>query len=54
MLLKIIVLFFVFIAVLGFFGKMHWLGGKRLSQSKCPSCGRYRIGRSPCPCLKKG
>jgi len=54
MLFKIIVLFFVFIAVLGFFGKMHWLGGKRFKQTKCADCGRHRIGSSPCPCRKKG
>jgi hypothetical protein len=50
MLSKIVLLFLVFIAVLGMFGKLHWIGGKRLTQSRCKSCGRYRIGTGPCPC----
>ena len=47
---KIVSLFLVFMAVLAMFGKMHWLGGKRLKQAKCRSCGRYRIGKGPCGC----
>ncbi len=50
MILKIVVLFLVFIGVLGWFGKMHWIGGKTLTQHKCRSCGRYRIGKGPCAC----
>ena len=50
MILKIIILFLVVMAALAMFGKLHWLGGKRLAKAKCPACGRYRIGRSPCPC----
>lgn len=52
MLVKIVTLFLVFIAVLGMFGKLGLLLPKRLSASKCPSCGRHRIGRGPCPCGK--
>ena len=52
MIVKIVTLFLLVIAVLAMFGKMHWLGGKRLAAAKCPSCGRYRIGRSECPCRK--
>ncbi|WP_299968196.1 hypothetical protein [uncultured Roseobacter sp.] len=52
MIFKIVSLFLVVIVVLGFFGKMHWLGGGRLSRAKCRACGRYRIGRGPCPCGK--
>ena len=50
MILKIVALFLVFMGVLGWFGKMHWIGGKTLSQKKCRSCGRYRIGKGPCKC----
>lgn len=50
MILKIVALFLVFIGVLGWFGKMHWLGAKSLTQRKCNSCGRYRIGKGPCAC----
>lgn len=54
MMLKAVTLFLAFIAVLGMFGKLHWVGGKRLKDAKCRDCGRYRIGRSPCPCKAKG
>lgn len=53
MILKIVALFLVFIGVLGWFGKMHWIGGKTLTQTKCKSCGRYRIGKGSCSCGKK-
>jgi len=50
MIFKIVSLFLVFIAVLGMFGKLHWLGGKRLTAAKCRRCGRFRIGKGPCDC----
>jgi len=49
MLSKIVILFLVFMGVLAMFGKLHWLGGKRLTKAKC-DCGRYRIGKGPCAC----
>lgn len=52
MIFKIVTLFLIVMGVLAMFGKMHWLGGKRLANTKCRSCGRYRIGRGPCPCGK--
>jgi hypothetical protein len=52
MVFKIVTLFLVFIAVLGMFGKLGLLVPRRLSSTKCQSCGRYRIGRGPCPCGK--
>ena len=52
MIFKIVALFLVFIGVLGWFGKMHWIGGKTLTQRKCNKCGRYRIGKGPCACGK--
>jgi hypothetical protein len=53
--LKIISLFLVVIAILGMFGKWRIpkLGRTKLgklSPAKCPSCGRYRIGRGRCGC----
>lgn len=51
-LFKIVTLFLVFMAVLAMFGKLHWIGGKRLASAKCRNCGRYRIGKGPCPCGK--
>lgn len=50
MITKIVLLFLVFMGTLAWFGKMHWLGGKRLGKSKCKTCGRYRIGKGPCDC----
>jgi hypothetical protein len=54
MIFKIVVLFLIVMAVLAMFGKLHWLGGKRLASAKCRSCGRYRIGKGQCPCGDKG
>ncbi len=34
MIFKIVALFLVFIGVLAWFGKMHWIGGKRLTQTQ--------------------
>ena len=39
--------------VLAMFGKLSVPGAKRLASAKCAKCGRYRIGRSPCPCTTK-
>jgi hypothetical protein len=50
MILKIVLLFLVFMGVLAWFGKMHWLGGSRFKQTKCRRCGRYKIGKGPCGC----
>lgn len=51
---KIITLFLIFIAVLGMFGKLTLPGQKRLQSARCPKCGRFRIGKGPCSCEKKG
>ncbi|ETX30918.1 hypothetical protein [Roseivivax isoporae] len=50
MIVKIVLLFLVFVGVLGMFGKLRAPKIMRLGQRKCPECGRYRIGRGPCPC----
>ena len=55
MLSKIVVLFLVFIAILGMFGKLRLLLPKKarhLATSRCKNCGRFRIGKTPCPCEK--
>jgi hypothetical protein len=50
---KIVVLFLVFMGVLAMFGKLRIPGAKRLANAKCRKCGRYRIGKGPCPCSGK-
>ena len=51
---KIVVLFLVGMGVLAMFGKLSYPGKKRLDAARCPSCGRFRIGKGPCPCKRKG
>lgn len=58
MVVKIVFLFLAFMAVLAIFGRLRVPGSKTLGRlrkgaleaRKCPSCGRYRIGKDPCPC----
>ncbi|MEC8196504.1 MAG: hypothetical protein VX228_09335 [Pseudomonadota bacterium] len=52
MLVKIVSLFLVGMAVLAMFGKLRFPGQKQLQSKKCPKCGRYKIGKGPCPCGK--
>lgn len=54
MVFKIISLFLVAMMVLALFGRLRFPGQKKLTQMKCPKCGRYRIGSGPCSCEKKG
>ena len=54
MIAKIVMLFLVFIGVLGMFGKLRFPGQQRLASAKCKKCGRYRIGKGPCSCSKGG
>ena len=51
-LVKIVSLFLVGMAVLAMFGKLRFPGQKQLQSKKCPKCGRYKIGKGPCPCGK--
>lgn len=53
MIVKIVSLFLVGMALLAMIGKLRFPGQKRLQSAKCPKCGRYRIGKGPCPCRKK-
>ena len=48
MMLKIIVLFLIFMAVMGMFGKWRTLLGGR-SAKKCPKCKGHVVGKS-CQC----
>jgi hypothetical protein len=52
MIAKIVVLFLVFIGVMGMFGKMRMPGAKRLDSRRCQKCGKFRLGRGPCDCSK--
>ena len=54
MIFKIVSLFLVVMAVLAMFGKLRLPGAKRLASHRCPSCGRFRIGKGACPCGKAG
>ncbi|NIZ08276.1 hypothetical protein HCZ97_02435 [Pseudooceanicola sp. HF7] len=48
--LKVVILFLVGMGVLAMFGKLNVPGMKRKKSLTCPSCGRHRIGKGPCPC----
>jgi hypothetical protein len=50
---KIVILFLVFMGVMAMFGKLRFPGQQQLAKAKCPKCGRFRIGKGPCPCQKK-
>lgn len=50
---KIVTLFLVFMGVLAMFGKLRYPGQKQLQSLKCPKCGRFKIGKGPCPCGHK-
>lgn len=52
MIFKIISLFLVGMGVLAIFGKFRFPGQRRLAAAKCPHCGRFKIGKGPCPCEK--
>lgn len=49
---KIVILFLVFMAALAMFGKLRFPGQKKLAAARCPRCGRFRLGKGPCPCRK--
>lgn len=52
MLIKIVMLFLVFMAVLAMFGKWRFPGTDKLAAAKCHNCGRFKIGKGPCACSK--
>jgi hypothetical protein len=47
---KIATLFLIVMVALALFGKLRVPGAKQLSDMRCKKCGRFRIGRGPCPC----
>lgn len=52
MIIKIVSLFLVGMVVLAMFGKLRFPGQKRLAAAKCGKCGKFKIGKGPCPCTK--
>ncbi|MCC1492833.1 hypothetical protein J1C49_09450 [Cognatishimia sp. F0-27] len=50
--IKIVSLFLIGMGVLAMFGKWRVPGMQRLADARCKSCGRFRIGKGPCPCGK--
>lgn len=56
MLIKAVLFFLLFMAVMSMFGKWKFPGQKRLEAARCPHCKKLRIGKGPCPCrsVKKG
>ena len=50
MLIKIVVLFLAFMAVLAMLGRLRLPGRSRLETRRCARCGRLRLGREPCRC----
>lgn len=51
--LRVVILFLLGMAVLAMFGKLRLPGQKQLQSRRCPNCGRFKIGKGPCPCRKK-
>lgn len=54
MIFKIVTLFLVGMGVLAMFGKLTLPGSKLIADKRCRKCGRFRIGKGPCSCGKKG
>ncbi|GAB5447772.1 hypothetical protein [Gymnodinialimonas sp.] len=62
--LKIVSLFLIGMAVLAMFGKLHWIGVKRLGRNRdkgslprprtCPDCGRMNLRGGKCRVCREG
>ncbi|MCT4557815.1 MAG: hypothetical protein N4A61_07115 [Pelagimonas sp.] len=56
MVIKIVFLFLAVMGILGMFGRLRFPGQAQLNRLKtnkrCPSCGRFKIGKGPCACKK--
>ena len=50
--IKIVSLFLIVMLVMAMFGRLRFPGQAKLKSMKCPSCGRYRMGKGKCPCGK--
>ena len=53
MIFKIVSLFLIGMVVLGIFGKLTLPGARRLSDARCPSCGKFTFGKR-CDCTGGG
>ena len=49
---KIVILFLVFMVVMAMFGKFRFPGQQRLASARYKNCGRFRLGKGPCDCRK--
>jgi hypothetical protein len=49
---KIVILFLVFMVVMAMFGKLRFPGQQKLASARCSNCGRFRLGKDPCDCRK--
>jgi hypothetical protein len=57
--IKVVTFFLIFMLVLAMFGRLRFPGHKARAAKakrvgKCPSCGSYMIGNTPCSCGHKG
>ncbi|MEQ8293020.1 MAG: hypothetical protein RIA08_12520 [Roseovarius sp.] len=52
MIVKIVILFLVFMVVMAMFGKLRFPGQQKLASARCSNCGRFRLGKGPCDCRK--
>jgi hypothetical protein len=56
MLVKAVIVFLAVMAVIAWIGaalgklRLPGTSARRLGDKFCPSCGRPRIGKGPCPC----
>ncbi len=49
---KVVILFLVFMVVMAMFGKLRFPGQQKLASARCSHCGRFRLGKGPCDCRK--
>ena len=52
MILKIVVLFLIFMGVMAMFGKLRIPKVKLFNAKRCNKCGKFKIGKD-CQCSKK-
>jgi hypothetical protein len=48
--IKVVTFFLIGMMILALFGRLRFPGSERLKSAKCKKCGRFRIGKGPCPC----
>lgn len=52
--IKVVTFFLIGMMILALMGRLRIPGAKRLKSAKCKHCGRFRIGKGPCPCGQGG